>query len=142
MTNHERNCLTTEYKNYIEDEFNKISGFIFLVVGFCLATLSANRIPPEVNLGLVIIVFIIFLSLLIFAKKSDDSELRLEINRLKKKYKKHDNSEDILSELDTYDIWVGFDKRSMKSFMPILIAILFCGYTAFEHLAEMLNWCL
>jgi len=84
LTNLERKKLLQAYSDYVSGRFNELVGFVVLVVGFCLGTLSSTKIEPKYNLTLVVIVLITFLILMLKEKNSSDSNLRKELDLLEK----------------------------------------------------------
>ena len=137
MTNHERKTLIAAYTDYISGKYHEISSFIIVMVGFCLATLSAQKISPTINFTLIALILVVFICIMIFETITTQSELKKVMIRLKDKYKSDEKS---LSEIKSYDIWFGFNWRIFRQIAPSLFAIIFTGYTLFEHGARAFNW--
>lgn len=139
MTNHERKRLLEAYSEYISGRFNELVSFIILVVGFCLGTLSAQKIPPIFNLAITLVVLCCFWYLMRKEKDSPDSNLNKILDELKKKYNKKEGSEKIMDEINSYDVWKSYSPIVIKHNLPLLFGVLFCIYTLIEHSARVFN---
>ncbi|HHC5062328.1 hypothetical protein [Aeromonas veronii] len=137
MTNYEIKRLNTAYTDYINGVYHEISSFIIVLVGFCLATLSSQKITPMINFFLVAVVLFIFLAALLIEVFTTKSSLKKLLTQLKQKYKSDKES---LKQINSYDIWFGFNFRIFRQITPAVIAILFAGYTLIEHGARAFQW--
>ncbi|EGQ8301922.1 hypothetical protein NDJ00_15320 [Vibrio parahaemolyticus] len=140
MTNHERKSLLEAYSEYVNGRFSELTGFVVLVVGFCLGTLSAQKIQPIYNFVIVVVVLVTFLYLMLNERKAPDSNLKSTLHRLEEKYKNKENNKEIMEELSSYDIWNGFSGRAVKSNFPLMFGVVFCIYTLIEHAAKAFCW--
>ncbi|AVI62618.1 hypothetical protein BB497_07815 [Halomonas sp. GFAJ-1] len=140
MTNYERKSLLEAYSEYVNGRFSELTGFVVLVVGFCLGTLSAEKIQPFYNLIIMVVVFSTFLFLMLKERNAPDSNLKLTLDRLDEKYRNRENNQEIMEEIRSYDIWNGFSGRAIKSNLPLIFGTIFCVYTAVEHAANAFSW--
>ncbi|MBB1429549.1 hypothetical protein [Pseudoalteromonas sp. SG43-4] len=140
MTNYERKSLFEAYSEYVNGRFSELTDFVVLVVGFCLGTLSAQKIPPMYNLFIMAVVLTTFLYLMLKERNAPDSKLKSTLDRLKDKYKNKENNEEIMEEIHSYDIWNGFSGRAIKSNLPLIFGTIFCIYTLIEHAAKAFYW--
>ena len=136
MTNYERKKLLEAYSEYVNGRFSELTGFVVLVVGFCLGTLSAQKIQPIYNLLIIVVVLATFLFLMLKERNAPDSNLRSTLNDYEQKYKNTENNQQIMEEIRSYDLWNGFSGRAIKSNLPLIFGTIFCIYTILEHSAK------
>lgn len=137
MTNHERKRLLEAYSEYVNGRFSELTGFVVLVVGFCLGTLSAQKIQPIYNLLIMVVVLATFLFLMLKERNAPDSKLRSTLNELEGKYGNRENNQGTMEEIRSYDIWSGFSGKAIKSNLPLIFCTIFCIYTLVEHSAKV-----
>jgi hypothetical protein len=136
LTNYERKKLLEAYSEYVNGRFSELTGFVVLVVGFCLGTLSAQKIQPIYNLLIIVVVLATFLFLMLKERNAPDSNLRSTLNDYEQKYKNTENNQQIMEEIRSYDLWNGFSGRAIKSNLPLIFGTIFCIYTILEHSAK------
>src|SRR5690554_1548222 len=98
MEDLEREQLQKSFSGYANGRFNEVANLNIIVVGFCLATLSAQKIPACINM---VVVFIVFSATVIFSFRERgprDYPLRKMLDELKEKYR---NSKEIVREIDS-----------------------------------------
>jgi hypothetical protein len=139
LTNHERKRLLEAYSEYVNGRFSELTGLVVLVVGFCLGTLSAQKIQPEYNLLIMVVVLATFLFLMLNERNAPDSKLRSTLDELESKYGKKEENGETMEEIRSYDIWNGFSGRAIKSNLPLIFGVIFCIYTIVEHSAKTFN---
>jgi len=130
LTKNEENNLDTAYLNYINNEYKNLFDFTVISSAGCLATLSSQKILPQINL---LIIFILMLIYLVFATSemfNNKSDLNKKLKELKLKYK---NNKSEIKNINKYNIWFGNSFRNLKYTGVSLVCIFFMGYTIYEH---------
>lgn len=127
--------LNNAFSEYTAGKLKDLSDFIVLVVGFCLATLSASKIEAGYNVAIISIILFVFLFFILKAKDDPDSSLKKLITELNDKYKNSSNKS-VIKHIKSYDVWNGFSPRVVWANFPILFSVLFCIYTLLDHSAN------
>ncbi|NOH82045.1 hypothetical protein F0231_20185 [Vibrio sp. RE86] len=134
MTSYEQKTLIRLYEEDFKGSFSLVTNLIVVMVGFGLATLSSTAFSPKFNLSVCVALLILCAVLLMYLKYTPRPLLDKQIRALNEKYK---DNEKVLNEINSFNIHKGIHTRALLHFSPVLMSILFLGYTSFEHLLRV-----
>ena len=139
LTKNERKRISEAYYFYVNGRFSYLSNFVIILVGFCLATLSASNISPVINFIMMLVVLILFLIFMLKERNNPDVSLKGVLSELTDKYQNKENKDEAIQEINSYNVWDGFSNRTIGANLPILLSVLFALYTLIEH--GLRAWC-
>jgi hypothetical protein len=133
LTPKQRRRLIDAYHSYADSRLNELTTTVLTVVGIGIGTLSAEKIPAIANIIIMSIVLLVFLVLLLLEKLDNENELRIAINYLTNMHVNTKDNEEILEEINSYNIWENVNSKTFKTSLTLCFGVLFGIYTLTEH---------
>lgn len=120
-------------ESYIRTRLSGNNNLIIIVVGFCLATLSSENVSDQLNALFAVLSLVGFMFILLKQKRKKDNPLSYTLIVMRERYRDCQKTQELLN---SYDIWKGLDEEKRYIWMPVAIAVIFCVYALYEHLAR------
>ena len=135
----ERDELNEAFKMFFDTEYSSLFNVIVAFTGLLLGTLSASRIHPLVNLGIVVVTAVLILRQVNRTEKT--SELSKVIARLHKEYPRDAANHSTTLEIDSFNFHRSVSKRIFREASAGAFILCFLVYVIIEHALRYVEYC-